>query len=77
MSTTQTRKPFRLFETLADERSTTKEFWRKRTPQERMEYLEHVRKLEFGQEAINAPTVRCYGRRKLHGEPDPKKVVYF
>jgi hypothetical protein len=73
----QTRKRFRLFKTLEDELSATKEFWWSRTPDERMEYLEHVRMFRFGEEAMNAPMVRCYGWRKLGKEPDPTNIFHF
>jgi hypothetical protein len=71
------REPFHLFQTLEEELAATPAFWRSRTPGERMEYLEHVRCVMYGEEVVNARVVRCYGRGKLGEEPDPKDVVYF
>jgi hypothetical protein len=77
MKPDQPREPFYLFKSLEEELSATVAFWRSRTPQERLEYLEHLRVLKYGEEAVNAPMVRCYGWRKFGEEPDPKNIVYF
>lgn len=72
------RKPFRFFRTLEEELAATTEFWRNHTPHERLEYLEHMRCVVFGEKAVNAPMVRCYGwRKRTEDEPDPKNIVYF
>ena len=72
------REPFYLFKTIEEERATLPEFWRTRTPNERIEYLEHTRWVIFGEEAMNTPFVRCYGWRKsIKDEYDPKDVVCF
>ena len=71
------REPFYLFATLEDELAVTPGLWRSRTPQERMEYLQHMRCVTYGEEATNAPMVRGYGLRKRGEKPDPKKIVYF
>ena len=72
------REPFYLFETLDEELAATSEFWRSRTPGERLEYLEHLRVLKYGEEVINLQMVRCYGwRKRITDEYDPMNVVYF
>lgn len=72
------REPFHLFKTVEKELATPNEFSFSRTPAERMEYLEHTRWVIFGEEAMSAPFVRCYGWRKsIKHEYDPKDVVYF
>ena len=71
------REPFYLFKTMDEELAVPSGFWRSRTPAERMEYLEHSRWVVYGEEAMKAPFVRCYGWRKMGEEPDPKNVVYF
>lgn len=74
----RSRKPFHLFETIEEELAATTAFWRSRTPLERMEHLEHTRCVLYGEEAVNAKMVRCYGwRKRLEDEPDPKNIVYF
>ena len=75
--TDRAREPFYLFNTTEEELSVPANFWLNRTPAERMEYLEHSRRVIFDAAAMNAPFVRCYGWRKLGEEPDPKNVVYF
>jgi hypothetical protein len=75
--TDRQREPFHLFKTVEEELSLPEKFWWNRTPAERIEYLEHSRWVIFGEEAMNAPFVRCYGWRKRGEEPDPKNVVYF
>jgi len=77
MPETTHRKPFRLFAALEEELAATPAFWRSRTPHERLEYLHHIRTLKYGEDAMNAPMVRCYGWRKFGQKPDPKNVVYF
>ena len=43
-----------------------------------IEYLEHTRWVIYGEEAMSAPMVRCYGwRKRMTDEYDPKNVVYF
>lgn len=71
------REPFRLFKTTEEELATPSEYWRTRTPDERMEYLEHTRCVIYGKEIVNAKLVRCYGWRKVGEQPDPKNIVYF
>ena len=71
------RKPFCLFATVDEELATTSAFWRSRTPKERLQYLQHVNILEYGEEAMNAPMVRCYGKRRIGEALDPETVVYF
>ena len=73
----RTREPFHLFKTVEEELSVPEKFWWSRMPAERMEYLEHTRFVIYGEAAMNAPFVRCYGWRKHGEEPDPKNVVYF
>ena len=77
MNSVKPREPFYLFKTLEEELAATTAFWRSRTPHERLEYLHHIRTLEYGEEAMNAPMVRCYGWRKMGEEVDPKNIVYF
>ena len=78
MNSNPARKPFYLFKTLEEELAATNKFWRSRTPSERMQYLHHIRTIEYGEEAMNAPMVRCYGwRKRIEDEPDPKNIVYF
>jgi hypothetical protein len=77
MNSVKPREPFYLFKTLEEELAATTAFWRSRTPHERLEYLHHIRTLEYGEEAMNAPMVRCYGWRKMGEEADPKNIVYF
>ena len=78
MDNAKPREPFYIFKTLEEELAARTVFWRGRTPGERLEYLHHIRTIEYGQEAMNAPMVRCYGWRKLiEDEPDPKNIVYF
>lgn len=71
------REPFRLFQTIQEELAATAAFWRNRTPIERLEYLEFMRGMVFGENAVNAKTIRCHGRRKLNEDTDPKNIVYF
>lgn len=76
--TDRTREPFHLFQTVEEELSLPPRFWLSRTPAERMEYLEHTRWVIFGEAAMTAPFVRCYGWRKsMKEEYNPKNVVYF
>lgn len=80
MSDTSTaqREPFYLFQTVEEELAAGREFWLSRTTVERFHYVEHLRYLEYGEEAMNAPFVRCYGwRKRITDEYDPKNVVYF
>jgi len=72
------RRPFRLFDTVEQELAATTKFWRNRTPQERLEYLEFMRCIDFGEEEVNAPIVRCYDKRKwTETEPAGDTIVYF
>ena len=72
------RKPFHLFQSVEEELSIGNDFWRSRTPHERLEYLEFMRCVIYGKEVVNAPMVRCFGRRKWGEEEcDPKNIVYF
>lgn len=72
------REPFHLFKTVEEELAVPTNFWRSRTPNERIEYLEHTRWVIYGEEAMSAPMVRCYGwRKRMTDEYDPKDVVYF
>jgi len=71
------REPFRLFQTVEEELSASGGFWWSRTSAERMEYLEHLRIVEYGEEAVNAPVARCCGGRKLNEPADPSKIVWF
>ena len=72
------RQPFRLFDTIDQELAAKSDFWRSRMPQERLEYLEFMRCIVFGEEAVNAPIVRCYRRRKwTEAEPVAGNIVYF
>lgn len=71
------RKPFHLFETIEEELAATTSFWRSRTPAERLEHLEFMRCVIYGEETVNAKVVRCYGWRKMGEEADPKNIVYF
>jgi hypothetical protein len=74
----RSRKPFYLFETIEEELAATTAFWHSRSPGERLEHLEHMRCVIFGEEAVNAKLVRCYGWRKQgEVEYDPKNIVYF
>jgi hypothetical protein len=74
----RSREPFHLFETIEEELTATTAFWRSRTPDERMEYLEHTRCVLYGEEVVNAPMVRCYGwRKRTEEEPDLKNIVHF
>ena len=76
--TDRDRKPFHLFKTVEEELSVPQDFWLSRTPAERMEYLEHTRSVVYGEEAMRAPMVRCYGwRKRITDDYDPKNVVYF
>lgn len=71
------REPFRLFQSIEEELSVGNSFWRSRTPLERLEYLEFMRCVIYGEEAVNAKMIRCYGWRKMGEEADPKNIVYF
>ena len=71
------RKPFRLFKSIEEELSVDKHFWHGRTPDERMEYLEFMRCVIYGEEVVNAKIIRCYGWQKFGEEDDPKNIVYF
>lgn len=72
------REPFHLFKTTEEELAAPADFWHRRTPDERMEYLEHTRWVVYGEAAMSAPFVRCYGWRKsIKDEYDPKNVVFF
>lgn len=71
------RKPFHFFQTVKEEISVDVNFWRNRTPHERLEYLEFMRCVIFGEEVVNAKMIRCYGFRKLNEEADPKNIIYF
>ena len=74
----RSREPFHLFETIEEELAATTAFWHSRTPEERLEYLEFMRCVIYGEEAVNAKMVRCYGwRKKGEEEYDPKNIVYF
>ncbi|NBV24255.1 MAG: hypothetical protein EBS05_20350 [Proteobacteria bacterium] len=75
--TDRAREPFHLFQTTDEELSVPPNFCLGRTPQERMEYLEHTRWVIFGEAAMTAPFVRCYGSRKMGKESDPMNVVHF
>ena len=71
------RKQFRLFATIEEELAATPAFWRSRTPHERLEYLLHLQTMMYGEVAMNAPMVRCYGWRKFGEEPDPSNTICF
>lgn len=71
------REPFYLFKTLEEELAATPAFWHSRTPEERFQYLEHMRCVVYGEEAVNAKMVRCYAGGKVGQEPDPKDFVFF
>ena len=72
------REAFHLFKTIEEELALPPDFWRSRTPEERIEYLEHTRWVIYGEEAMSALMVRCYGwRKRMTDEYDPKHVVYF
>ena len=74
----RSREPFRIFKTIEEELAVPLNYWQSRTPTERMEYLEHMRFVIYGEAAMNAPFVRCYGwRKRITDEYDPKNVVYF
>ena len=76
--TDRSREPFHLFQTAEEELSAPDGFWLSRTPEERMEYLARIRWVVYGEAAMTAPFVRCYGWRKsMKEEYDPKNVVYF
>ena len=72
------REPFHLFKTVEEELAAPTDFWRSRTPDERMKHWDHTRWVIDGEEAMIAPFVRCHGwRKRITGEYDPKSVVYF
>jgi hypothetical protein len=71
------RRPFQLFQSLQEELAATTAFWRSRSPGERLQYLEFMRCVIYGEEAVNAKLIRCYGWRKMGEEADPKNIVYF
>ena len=72
------REPFHLFKNTEEELAVPPNFWRGRTPDERIAYLEHTRWVIYGEEAMTAPFVRCYGwRKRITDDYDPKNVVYF
>ena len=75
--TDRAREPFHLFQTVEEELSAPEGYFLNRTTDERMEYLAHIRWVVYGEAAMTAPFVRCYGWRKHGEEPDPKNVVYF
>ena len=77
MNTELRRKPFYLFKTLEQELAATPEFWRSRTPGERLEYLHHIRCVIYGEDAVNAKVARCYAGGKVGEDPDPKDFVFF
>ena len=71
------RKPFRFFQTVDEELSVDRNFWRNHTPQERLEYLEFTRCVIYGEEVVNAKMIRCYRWRKQNEEAGPENIVYF
>ncbi len=74
----RSREPFQLFKTVDEELAATTAFWRKRTPLERLEYLEPTRCVIYGEAVVNAKLIRCYGwRKRIEDEYDPKNIVYF
>ena len=73
----RSREPFYLFKTVEEELTATTAFWHSRTPHERLKYLEHTRSVIYGEEAVNAKMIRCYGWRKMGQGADPKNIVYF
>ena len=77
MAENKNREPYHLFATVVEELAATREFWLSQTGEERIHYLEHLCHLEYGEEAMNASFVRCYGWRKLGEEPDPRNIVHF
>ncbi len=62
------REPFHHFATIEEELAATPSYWLSRTPDERMEYLEHTRCVLHCEEVVNA---------KMGEEADPKNTVYF
>lgn len=74
----RSREPFHLFVTVDEELAATTEFWRSRSPVERLQYLEHIRYVIFGEEAVNAKMIRCYGwKTSIEDDYDPRNIVYF
>jgi CMP-2-keto-3-deoxyoctulosonic acid synthetase len=66
MSSTQRHENYRTFgkSTFAGADAELRAYWQSRTPQERMEELENLRILNYGEEAINARIPRIFGVSK-------------
>jgi hypothetical protein len=58
---------FGAYKDFAEADAELRAYWRSRTPQERMEALEELRILIFGQEATNARV------QKIFGVPEPRR----
>jgi hypothetical protein len=54
-------RKFGAYKSFADADAELRAYWRSRTPQERMEALEELRILNYGQEAIDARIPRVFG----------------
>jgi hypothetical protein len=54
-------RTFGAYNSFADADLELRRFWHSRTPQERMEALEELRILNYGEEAINARISRIFG----------------
>ena len=70
MNTSKRHENYRTFgayKSFAEADAELRVYWRSRTPQERMEALEEVRILNYGEEAINSRIPRIFG------VPEPRK----
>jgi len=70
MNSTERNKAYRSFgayESIAAADLELRHYWQSRTPQERMEALEQLRILNYGEETINARIPRVFG------VPEPRR----
>jgi hypothetical protein len=60
-------RKFGAYKNFAEADAELRDYWRSRTPEERMEALEELRILNYGQEAIDARIPRVFG------VPEPRR----
>jgi len=60
-------RTFGAYASFAEADAELRDYWRSRTPQERLAALEELRILNYGEEAINARISRVFG------VPEPRK----
>jgi CMP-2-keto-3-deoxyoctulosonic acid synthetase len=70
MNSTKRHESYRTFgayKSFAEADAELRAYWQSRTPQERMEALEELRVLNYGEETINARIPRVFG------VPEPRR----